>query len=104
MKYLAFLLMLSLCITVRPRKADAEYKCRAGLAPSYCKFATECVASGHHVWERQFADWLCYDEHGNGKFTRKQCKETAERSHAAGVIDFHHFTDGTCYLVYGKKG
>lgn len=100
MKSFSFLLMLCLFISTFPRRAHAEYNCRTGLSPTYCQFAKQCVANGHHVWERQFADWLCYDEHG--KLSRKQCKESSQR--AAGVIDFHHFGDGTCHFVFSKKG
>jgi hypothetical protein len=102
MKFLTFVVTLSMLLAALPRRAHADYKCSPNLAVGYCKFATQCVAAGHHVWERQFADWLCYDEHG--KMKRKQCKESAKASEASGVIDFHHFADGTCYFVFGKKG
>ena len=102
MKFLASLLVLSLSITAPPRRAEAAYKCRDSLPFQLCKFAQECEAKGHHVWERQFSDWVCYDDHGQQK--RKACKDGSERAKATGVVDFHHFTDGTCYYVFGKSG
>lgn len=79
-----------------PTSAEAAYTCRTGLPFQLCEWAKKCDANGHHVWERQFAAWACFDQ--VGKMKRKDCKAKA----TAAKVDFHHFTDGTCYLIYSK--
>ena len=84
-----------------PPAAEAAYTCRPGLPNLLCQWATKCDADGHQVWERQFGGWACIDDKGLMK--RKECKEKAEAAKSSGVVDFRHFTNGTCYFIYSKK-